>query len=62
MTRVRVMPARKVPFGTGVATTLSLTRKMLEAAVSATLPSMSSTMALSKPFAFASRSARALLG
>ena len=55
MTRWRVMPLRKVPFAAGVRTTPSLARKMFEVAVSATLPSMSQTSALSKPLARASR-------
>ncbi len=62
MTRWRVMPLRKVPFAAGVRTTPSLARKMFEVAVSATLPSMSQTSALSKPLARASRMALALFG
>ena len=47
--RSRVIPARKLPFGTGVATTPLRARKMLELQVSATLPSGSSTTPLLKP-------------
>ena len=47
--RLRVMPARKLPLGTGVPTMPSLARKMLELQVSATLPSASSTMPFWKP-------------
>ena len=49
MTRWRVMPLRKVPFGIGVNTTPSLPMNTLELASSATLPSMSQTRQLSKP-------------
>ena len=49
MVRWRVMPLRKVPFGIGVNTTPSLAMNTLELASSATLPSMSQTMQLSKP-------------
>ena len=62
MTRARVMPARKVPFATGVITTPSRTRKALVEAVSATCPSWSSESAFWKPRARASRTMRALLG
>ncbi len=47
--RLRVMPARKLPLGTGVATTPLRARKRLELQVSATLPSGSSTTPLLKP-------------
>ena len=62
MVRIRVMPLRKVPFGIGVNTTPSLAMNTLELASSATLPSMSQTMQLSKPRDFASNMARALFG
>ena len=62
MCRARVMPARKVPFGTGVKTVPSLTINMLAVAVSATLPMASATSALLNPLARASASMRALLG
>ena len=60
--RIRVMPARKVRLAAGVKTTPSLTMKMFDAPVSATLPSMSRTSALSKPRRLASTRMRALLG
>ncbi|MNL69342.1 hypothetical protein D3C87_1941920 [compost metagenome] len=56
------MPARKVPLAIGVMTTPSLTMKMFEDAVSATLPFMSSASALSKPREWASMIMRPLLG
>src|SRR5690606_2967828 len=62
MVRARVMPDRKAPLATGVKTWPSLTMKMLDEAVSATLPSMSRTSALSKLRALSSMMARLLLG
>ncbi|MNW10561.1 hypothetical protein D3C71_2078050 [compost metagenome] len=62
MTRKRVMPARKVRLAAGVKTTPSLTRKTLDEPVSAMLPSMSRTSALSNPRKRASVRMRALFG
>src|ERR1700691_3377455 len=58
MTRARVMPARKVPFASGVNTTPSLTMKILAVPISATLPSMSHIRQLSKPRARFDQGAR----
>ena len=60
--RLRVMPARKVPLGTGVLTTPFLARKRLELQVSATLPAASSTMPFWKPRASISATPRLELG
>ena len=54
MTRWRVMPLRKVPFGTGVGTAPSLTSITFWAVNSARLPIGSHIPALSKPRPFAS--------
>jgi hypothetical protein len=62
MTRRRVMPSRKVPFGTGVLTTPSLTSIRLAEANSQTFPSRSHTTALSKPRSRANFAARAEFG
>src|SRR3546814_6756910 len=57
-TRWRVMPFRKVPFGTGVWAAPSLAIHRFEAENSATLPSGSSMIASSKPRDLASPLAR----
>ncbi len=61
ITRLRVTPSKNVPFGAGVKTTPSLTRKALELANSAMFPSASRIRQLSKPRLAASISARAPL-
>ena len=56
------MPLRKVPLSAGVCTMPSLTRNRLALANSATSPQGSSTTAVTKPRAAASRNMRATLG